>query len=251
MEHEHQRKVINDLLSKDKMRFKYYIDYIKKLTDKEIEALFDGQIEVHLDATKADFFKDPPKPYFFKELQQKFQNFNQFLTEWGSKENYEKYKKPLMELWVKFPCIEEIKTMDEAKLENELKYLGIEYDKWDKDVQREFRRLSKETENTELYELKDKIKENIENSSDGVILKGLKELKEKINNGSFLDPNVKKELNENVSERGNSIIAEQCAETYLKEHKNEKLEKALKEKKKGDLSLKGLLGIIKKVFLFF
>lgn len=170
----HELNVITDLLSKDKKRFSYFIPTIQNFKDEEIDALYTGDMEYK--------FENVPKPYFFKLLQYKFENFRDYLEEWGDEDKYDKYKPYLIELWTKYPCIEEMqKITDEKELVKQMESSGIKYSTWPDFVKKSFLEQKNNAQNTILFQAKDEIIKKIRTSSDFIMIQRLKDLKEKIN----------------------------------------------------------------------
>lgn len=149
------RKVIMFLLKDDTYDFKKWIPFIKKFNSEQIQKLFKGDTNYKYPIKNKDIFKN---------LLQKFDNFEKLLIKWYEKEENFPY---LKELWLRYICIEAITeeslndNLNEEKLTNFLESNNVKYSKWPENVKKEFKEAIEETGCTYIHdeEIKKQLKE--------------------------------------------------------------------------------------------
>ena len=93
---EKDRKLITALLQEDILSYRYFIPYIERMSEKELENFLDGN---------KDYQFDIPRKNLFSSLVAKMENYK-FIFFWGYDNNYYPY---LKELWKNYICIEDLK----------------------------------------------------------------------------------------------------------------------------------------------
>ncbi len=82
---EKDRKLITALLQEDILSYRYFIPYIERMSEKELENFLDGN---------KDYQFDIPRKNLFSSLEAKMENYK-FIFFWGYDNNYYPYLKEL------------------------------------------------------------------------------------------------------------------------------------------------------------
>lgn len=138
---EKARSYVNYLLENDVKTYNKLIPEIQSLNAEEFKKLFKGE-EYNYNVTNKKEFK---------QLANKFDNFFK-LNEYYEEDKYHPY---IRDLWLKNICLEDLGKNDYT---NKLKKFGIKYEEWSNDFKEKFIQLLLSTEQTRVYELKDKFK---------------------------------------------------------------------------------------------
>ena len=95
----------------------------------------------------------------FDRLLDKFDNFCFILNEWYRDKKYYEY---LKELWIKYPCLEDLNQGDiqnMEELENIMDSFGINFRNWPEEIKCSFQEIIKDVSETRLFALKNIIEE--------------------------------------------------------------------------------------------
>ena len=142
------RKIVNSLLKKDSIVFRRLIPDIEKLDSLSFENLFNGEVNFEYNIKNKNIFK---------KLLIKFDNFLFLLYDWYKSDKYYPY---LEELWINYPCLEDLKIISEEKeLEEKLKKYSINYNNWPPEIKKSFREIINQTEGTRALEFKNEIED--------------------------------------------------------------------------------------------
>lgn len=139
---EKARSYVNYLLEKDVKTYNKLIPEIQSLNSEEFEKLFKGEEYNYNVINKKEF----------KQLANKFDNFFK-LNEYYEEDKYYPY---IRDLWLKNICLEDLGKNDYT---HKLKKFDIKYEEWSNDFKEKFVQLLLSTEQTRVYELKDKFKD--------------------------------------------------------------------------------------------
>ena len=139
------RKLINFLLEYDIKIFKKLVPEINKLDSEAIEMLFSGD---------ADYDYNVKNKKIFKKLLDKFENFQNILEQWYKDEKYYEYIKIL---WIKYPCIEDLKDSKMEEIEEKMESYLIDFKSWPQEIKEDLKKLIDQTSDTRVYELKKEI----------------------------------------------------------------------------------------------
>ena len=119
------RKVVISLLKKDAIIYRKLIPEIEKLDSESFENLFSGETEYKYNIKSQNMLK---------KLLIKFDNFLLILYAWYKEDKYYKY---LEELWIKYPSIEDLRTLEtEKELADRLQSYSINYNYWPDDIKK-------------------------------------------------------------------------------------------------------------------
>jgi len=139
------RKLINFLLEYDIKIYKKLVPEINKLDSEAIEKLFSGD---------ADYDYNVKNKKIFKKLLDKFENFQNILEEWYKDEKYYEYIKIL---WIKYPCIEDLKDSKMEEIEEKMESYLIDFKSWPQEIKEDLKKLIDQTSDTRVFELKKEI----------------------------------------------------------------------------------------------
>jgi tetratricopeptide (TPR) repeat protein len=142
---EKAKELINFLLINDINIYKKLIPEINCLNSEDIEMLFNGEI---------DYDYNIKNKKILKKLLDKFDNFQVVLEEWYKNKKYYEYLKML---WIKYPCIEDLKEKNMEELEKIMDSYSIDFRNWPEEIKNEFKELINQTSDTRAYELKKEI----------------------------------------------------------------------------------------------
>ena len=141
------RELINFLLFNDINIYKKLLPQINRLNSESIEMLFNGEINYNYNIKNKGILK---------KLLNKFENFQILLEQWYKDKKYYKYLKIL---WIKYPCIEDLKGRNMEEIEEIMKSYSIEFKSWPQKIKIDFKELINQTSDTRIFELKKEIKE--------------------------------------------------------------------------------------------
>lgn len=131
------------LLENDVRRYNKFLPYIQSMNDEDFANLFIGDIE---------YGKYPIQHIDFTELIKKFNNYHSIIEElYESKENH----KYLVELWIHYISIEDLRKLEKEKIEEELEKNEINCKSWPTKIKDQIINIIKETLNTIIIKLKD------------------------------------------------------------------------------------------------
>ena len=136
------REIVNILLKNDISIYRKLLPEVQNLNSQDFQNLFEGVYDY-------DFNVKNKKN--FQKLSIKFNNFQIILDEWYKNPKYLEY---LKELWIRYPCIENLRDKNENEFEEALKSYSINYINWPSDIKSEFKTLVSNTQDTKAYELK-------------------------------------------------------------------------------------------------
>ena len=136
------REIVNILLKNDISIYRKLLPEIQNLNSKDFQNLFEGV---------DDYDFNVKNKKIFQKLCIKFNNFQVILEEWYKNPKYLEY---LKELWIRYPCIENLRDKNENDFEEALKSYSINYINWPSDVKSEFKTLVSNTQDTKAFELK-------------------------------------------------------------------------------------------------
>jgi len=142
------REVINFLLLNDINLYKKLVPEINRLNSEAIEMLFNGEINYDYNIKNKGILK---------KLLDKFENFQILLEQWYKDKKYYEYLKIL---WIKYPCIEDLKGRNMQEIEEIMKSFSIEFKSWPQDIKDNFKELINQTTDTRIIELKKEIEKN-------------------------------------------------------------------------------------------
>lgn len=140
---EQDRELIIRLLQEDMMAYRYFIPYIRSMSEKDLENFLDGNKDYQFGVSRKNLFLS---------LLAKLENYK-FIFFWGHDSNYYPY---LKELWKNYICIEDLKQIknDEIKLTKFLETNNIHYSSWPNYVKDDFKKCMEQTENTIIFTCK-------------------------------------------------------------------------------------------------
>ena len=185
------RKVVISLLKKDAIIYRKLIPEIEKLDSESFENLFSGETEYKYNIKSQNMLK---------KLLIKFDNFLLILYAWYKEDKYYKY---LEELWIKYPSIEDLRTLEtEKELADRLQTYSINYNYWPDDIKKSFKECIAQTEGTKVMDLKKQLEDNYSQISS--VISELKLLKTKF-----------KETEEQLYEKNAENIALKMIGTFL------------------------------------
>ena len=179
---EKARSYVNYLLENDVKTYNKLIPEIQSLNSDEFQKLFKGEEYNYNVINKKEF----------KQLANKFDNFFK-LNEYYEEDKYHKY---IRDLWLKNICLEDLGKNDYT---NKLKKFGIKYEEWPNDFKENFIQLLLSTEQTRIYDLKNKFKSQY--NSYYQLIQNLNSLKQK-----FEDKPDNKGFSEVTDKITNTII---------------------------------------------
>ena len=179
---EKARSYVNYLLENDVKTYNKLIPEIQSLNSDEFQKLFKGEEYNYNVINKKEF----------KQLANKFDNFFK-LNEYYEEDKYHKY---IRDLWLKNICLEDLGKNDYTNI---LKKFRIKYEEWPNDFKENFIQLLLSTEQTRIYDLKNKFKSQY--NSYYQLIQNLNSLKQK-----FEDKPDNKGFSEVTDKITNTII---------------------------------------------